>query len=834
MRKGKRHMARKRVFISAGLAVIIIVGALVCPLLCAAGNMDKQPAEQTVPYQRISVGDYQNCVASWDEKEHPVLYALIQTPDQYDALFLPTAVMHSNRPFAPDAKLYKDEQILVIARVMAAPRNGQLDEVFEVEKISARDGQLTLRYRFNEPKTVETFFVKNYLAVRIPRYSYKKVTFFENGEQVGELRASEEQGPVTAMPLEPNKPAVYADSRKEKDQTAKDLLSRAIAIAEEIEEPKQRGSVLDQIAGMCEEIGQSDEALKYRLSALEAKVKFIQKEKFAFYDEKILALANVAVKFAGTGQKERAVKLLTDAYQMAENIKDGSRRVYTFVQLADRYMKAGEKDKAVEILSQMLIEVKSLKYDYAKDPDFMRWGPVTVMPSLPLLKKHKVVEGVKDIIRAEIAINLAGAGYYERGLGIANSIKDIFVKTGLLEDIAYLYLHNGQYEQSLHVIESISNQTHKNDALSHIAYKFADVNQYGYAVQSAKMITYKPLGHSVLTNICSKQAAAGQYNEARKTLSETLQIAKSMKGAGIDSVDVLVKEADMYISLGQKEETIKILSQAFQIVKSTGGDFEKWERFKEIARESLKVGYYDLAFQVVEALKEKQLASTILGEIGVAYAQAGQIDKAKQVLSQALQKAQAVENKSWREVTYKEIAVRYSEIGQYEQAIETANLAKEFIDYKNEALEKIAVRMAKDGHLEKAIQLAKDIKGYQRSRALDTIARYLVEAGDYDMAFNAFKGMEEFYLAKEVADILIEKYAQAGQYDRVIEVSKSTRYGRDLTAYSQIAINCARTGQLERALGNLEHVSSKDVKAVTLAKIGVIYVNRKIGDASNF
>jgi tetratricopeptide (TPR) repeat protein len=661
------------------------------------------------------------------------------------------------------------------------------------------------------------------LAVRIPKYNYKKVTFFENGKRVGELKPSERQWSVPAMLTEQDKLAGYTDSGGKNDETAKDLLSRAVAMAEEITDLKEKWLALDQIAGMCEEIGQSDVVLKYRLSALEAKVQFIQKEKFAFYDEKILALANVAVKFSEAGQKERAVKLLTDAYQMAENIKDGARRVYTFVQLADRYTKAGEKDKAVEILSQMLIEVKSLKYNYAKDPDLMRWGPVTVMPSLPFLKKNKVEESVKDIIRAEIAINLAGAGYYERGLEIANSIKDVFVKTGIVEDIAYLYLHNGQYEQSLHVIESISNQTHKNDALSHIAYKFADANQYGYAVQAAKMITYKPLEHSVLTNICNRQAAAGQYDEAGKTLSETLQIAKSMKGAGIDSADVLLKEADMYISLGQKEETIKILSQAFQIVKSTGGDFEKGSRFKEIARDSLKVGYYDLAFQVVEALKDEHLASTILGEIGVAYAQAGQIDKAKQVLSQALQKAQAVEDKSWREVTYREIAVRYSEIGQYEQAIETANLAKEFIVNKNEALEKIAVRMAKDGHLEKAIQLAEDIKGYQRSSALDTIARYLVEAGDYDMAFNAFKGMEEFYLAKEVADILIEKYAQAGQYDRVIEVSKSLQYGRDLTAYSQIAINCARTGQLERALENLEHVSSKNVKAVTLAKMGVIY-----------
>ncbi len=205
-------MTERRLFISAGLAAIMIVAALVCPLLRAADNTDKQPAERTVPYQRIRVGDYQNTV-SWNREKHAVLCALIQTPAQYGLLFHSTAVMHSNRPFAPDAELYRNEQILVVARVMVCPQDHQLDKVFEVERIAAKDEELEFHYRFNEPKSTETFFVANSLAVRIPRHNYKKVTFFENGKQVGELKPSEGQWSVPAMPTEQDKLAGYTDRK---------------------------------------------------------------------------------------------------------------------------------------------------------------------------------------------------------------------------------------------------------------------------------------------------------------------------------------------------------------------------------------------------------------------------------------------------------------------------------------------------------------------------------------------------------------------------------------------------------------------------------------------
>lgn len=194
-------MTIRRSLISAGPGIILVLTALLSAMPRAADTMATEPKERALAHTRIEVGEYQNFLKNWDDKKHAVLCALIQTPAHYEALFHPAPVMGAKRPFAPDAALYINEQILLVARVMPASEN--MDRVFEVERISVVEQQLALHYRFNEPQTNATFLVKHYLAVRIPRHDYEKVIFVENGEKVGELNTGEGQWCVPAFPLQP-------------------------------------------------------------------------------------------------------------------------------------------------------------------------------------------------------------------------------------------------------------------------------------------------------------------------------------------------------------------------------------------------------------------------------------------------------------------------------------------------------------------------------------------------------------------------------------------------------------------------------------------------------
>lgn len=184
------------------LVMVVMVTALSCTMARAAENLDPKPKRQNVTYKRMSLNDYQNFLRNWDEKKHALLYALIQTPAQYDALFAPATLMGNRRPFAPEAAVYTKEQILLVARVMAAPQD--MEKSFAIERLSESNQQLEFHYRFNEPKPGASHFVKNYLGVRIPRHDYKKVIFFENGKKVGVLSLAHGQWSVPELTPKPN------------------------------------------------------------------------------------------------------------------------------------------------------------------------------------------------------------------------------------------------------------------------------------------------------------------------------------------------------------------------------------------------------------------------------------------------------------------------------------------------------------------------------------------------------------------------------------------------------------------------------------------------------
>jgi hypothetical protein len=158
--------------------------------------------DRSISYHRIRVGDYQNFVVNWDEQKHPVLYAFIQTPTHYDALFHPAPTNFSLKSTAPDPSLFASEEILLVARV--TPTVPDMNAVFEVDKVSDNGRVLTLHYRFQKPTKQTSSFVKDYLAVRIPKRTYDRVVFVENGQQIGELNLSAGQWSVPQVELDPD------------------------------------------------------------------------------------------------------------------------------------------------------------------------------------------------------------------------------------------------------------------------------------------------------------------------------------------------------------------------------------------------------------------------------------------------------------------------------------------------------------------------------------------------------------------------------------------------------------------------------------------------------
>jgi hypothetical protein len=181
--------------------IIALAAVLQVPLVFgiddAGGGASKT---KPVSFRILKDSDFQSFIKNWDDKKYPALYALIQNPAQWDAIFHPAPVMGGqNRPYCPDGKVYEKEQIVVVARVIPAP-DANLT-VFNVRQVVAGNEVLVLYYRFNNPENPASYTIKSHLAVAMPKYSYKRIVFIENGKQIGILDLSKGQWSVPAMKL---------------------------------------------------------------------------------------------------------------------------------------------------------------------------------------------------------------------------------------------------------------------------------------------------------------------------------------------------------------------------------------------------------------------------------------------------------------------------------------------------------------------------------------------------------------------------------------------------------------------------------------------------------
>ena len=183
----------------------------------------------------------------------------------------------------------------------------------------------------------------------------------------------------------------------------------------------------------------------------------------------------------------------------------------------------------------------------------------------------------------------------------------------------------------------------------------------------------------------------------------------------------------------------------------------------------------------------------VLADIAGKYAQAGQTEKATQILFQALETANTIEGANSKARVLADIAGKYADAGQPEkatqilsQALETAKTIKD-ADSKVWVLADIAGKYADAGQFNKALEIAKTFKD------ADSFI-------DHQSGWPTGRTIADaVWEAKALADIA-GKYAQAGQFNQALEIAKTFKDADSKTrVLADIAGKYADAGQPEKA-----------------------------------
>lgn len=501
------------------------------------------------------------------------------------------------------------------------------------------------------------------------------------------------------------------------------------------------------------------------------------------------------VLFIGcTGPEEKAQKLLAQASQLLHSAQEAEKTNYsdafTFYQealakaetITARYpssqlatqLAQGE----VRIGPYTITELKDTIVPQAQMKAEVEESPLAcallvasrIPPSTLIVGTDEVLDARPEVV-AKIVDKYAQAEQCTQVLQVARMTGVPFPKDWMFTEIAHKCAAAGQYDQAFKAATTLENAYTKATALAEIANSYAQAGQKEKAVemlsQSLQIAGTLKDNTALLTEMARKSAQVGQYDQA-------VQIAKTIEDGHVRA-DLLVEIAFECVRAGQ-------YTQAYAVARELEDDVpSKGNVLAEIVRKYVKVGQYDQALQVANTIPHPYTKASVLAEVANKYMEAGQEEKAAEILLPVLQAANT-QSAYFRVATLVAVASTYTAVGQKEKALEL---------------------------LSQALQVANsvgDTPGVfpSNATALEAIAGAVAEAGLYDQALeiaDTIKGTS-FPVAPQVFLGVVYKYAAAGQYDRAVEVAEAAiqEVPSKTMALVEIAGKCIEAGQKEKAV----------------------------------
>ncbi|MBC8427220.1 MAG: hypothetical protein H8E00_01030 [Deltaproteobacteria bacterium] len=297
---------------------------------------------------------------------------------------------------------------------------------------------------------------------------------------------------------------------------------------------------------------------------------------------KVWALAHISEKYAQSGQKDKAMELLSKALAVAKTIKVAHLKALALADISDKYVEVGQKDKAMELVSQAFVLISKTDKDSIELLVIaMRIGMV-----LPHINKRysederydKILQEVQKKMQkywakayelADTSDKYAQVGQKDkalellsRALAVATKIEEGYPKANALAHIANKYAEYGQYDKALKVVTIIQEDYPKANALAHIAINYAEYGQYEKAFQVVNKIVDKPSKAEALTDIAENYFQFGQKDRAVQLYFQSFLVAETIKGAGGACRNTaLAHIAKKYAEDGQYDKALNVVTK---------------------------------------------------------------------------------------------------------------------------------------------------------------------------------------------------------------------------------------------------------------------------------
>lgn len=437
------------------------------------------------------------------------------------------------------------------------------------------------------------------------------------------------------------------------------------------------------------------------------------------------------------------------AIRVADTIVKGIPKASAFCDIAEKCLKAGQKETAALALTMALDATRTitiLKPEDAVDTAAIL-ARISILSSQAGLKEvsakaHTYAFEATTIFTnkehhqlalSTIAIEFAKAGEFGLAQEAVEQIYDHYMISITLSEIAGSYIEANRKDDAAQTLDKaqqaameISDESHRDQALGKIAVIYAAAGQSAKARETIASIRNTPDNQSVIaetllmiadqnataglfaqalqaaadiplkgTEAKAYVAIAGQYakaemkGEADQTLSRAMETAKTLKSA--EQTEIIVLIAEMYAEIGEPAKAMETVKAIQDVTMRPSVSFKVVSRL-------LEDGKPNLALEASQSIDDTYFKAMAMAETAGAYARMQQNGTAVQLLSEARSIAQSIKETDTRDDALAALANSYAATGQFVEALSETGAIKD-PSKQAQALNEIASEHANSNHV---------------------------------------------------------------------------------------------------------------------------------------
>ena len=363
----------------------------------------------------------------------------------------------------------------------------------------------------------------------------------------------------------------------------------------------------------------------------------------------------------GTVKLEEALKLYRQA-------GDTTGEAASLIVLGRVYSDLGEKQKALEYLSQSLHLFQTVG---DRDGEAMILTNIGAVYS-DLGEKQKALE------------------YYSQSLPLSRALGNRSQEAITLNKIGQVYSEFGEkqkaleyYSQSLPLSRAVGDRGGEATALHNIGSVYDDLGEKQKALEyySQSLLLTRAVGDRrgeavTLNNIGIVYSALGEKQKALEYLGQSLPLRRAT-GDRDGEARTLNNIGTVYSDLGEQQKALEYLGQSLTLSRATGDRSGEASTligigkvYSDLGEKQKALEYYSQSLPLIRAIGDRSREATTLNNIGSVYSALGEQQKALEYYSQSLPLSRAVGNRSQEATTLNNIGQVYSELGEKQKALE--------------------------------------------------------------------------------------------------------------------------------------------------------------------